>query len=309
MKKTLLLGVLVLSWCVPGFGQDPLLVAEKAKAGDTDAMVTLGGMFYGGGEQIKQNWRKAAMWYRKAALLGHPQGQFNLGTLYEKGKGVPRNNALAAQWYRKSGNQGNRDAQYRLAGMYESGRGVPKSATKALHWYGKAAEQNHPLAQYKMGLMYETGSGVAKDEKRAAELYRVAVEQNSAEAQHRLGLMYEEGRGVPKDAREALKHNRSQTQGGPNSSQRIWIRWPARAPLETRPHPGRLLSAQARAWQNRRPRPRRTFRRCSPPARRVHRHAAAIPENRLAMAAMQLQSLLQLLQGEKWSSGRRSPGC
>jgi hypothetical protein len=150
MKKALLAGVLVLSWCVPGFTQDPRLVAEKAKAGDVDAMVKLGGMYYGGGEQIKQNWTKAATWYRKAALLGHPQGQFNLATLYEKGKGVPRNNALAVKWFRKSADQGSRDAQYRLAGMYENGRGVPKSGSKAAEWYAKASEQNHPLAQYKL---------------------------------------------------------------------------------------------------------------------------------------------------------------
>jgi TPR repeat protein len=42
---------------------------------------------------------EAVKWYRKAADLGHPHAQFNLGSMYAKGQGVPQDYALAYVWF------------------------------------------------------------------------------------------------------------------------------------------------------------------------------------------------------------------
>ena len=59
----------------------------KAKAGNTDAINSLGGMYaYGYG--VIQDDKEAVKWYRKAADLGDANAMFNLGVMYDNGEGV-----------------------------------------------------------------------------------------------------------------------------------------------------------------------------------------------------------------------------
>jgi hypothetical protein len=55
---------------------------------------------------VRQDYRQAAAWYRKAAEQGNADAQFNLGYLYDKGQGVPQDYAQAAAWYRKAAERG-----------------------------------------------------------------------------------------------------------------------------------------------------------------------------------------------------------
>ena len=41
---------------------------------------------------------QAVEWYKKAALQGHAQAQFNLGLMYESGAGVPKDGVRAYAW-------------------------------------------------------------------------------------------------------------------------------------------------------------------------------------------------------------------
>ena len=51
-------------------------------------------------------------WYKKAALQGHADAQFNLGLMYDKGHiGIPKNNETAYIWYKLSSEQGMEDAK------------------------------------------------------------------------------------------------------------------------------------------------------------------------------------------------------
>ena len=109
-------------------------VLEKARAGDAEAQALLAEM-YTLGEDVKQDYKKAAKWYHKAAEQGYAAAQANLGWLYAEGRGVKKSDKKAVEWYRKSADQGNADAQTNLGWMYENGRGVKQSDKKAARWY------------------------------------------------------------------------------------------------------------------------------------------------------------------------------
>ncbi|MGD0521111.1 MAG: bifunctional trypsin-like peptidase domain-containing/SEL1-like repeat protein [Terracidiphilus sp.] len=92
------------------------------------------GWQYETGIDAKQDYAKAASWYRKSADLGSPQGQFGLGVLYENGHGVTQDFTQAAVWYRKAAEQGDPDAQYALGEKYYRGQGVPRDYAEAYFW-------------------------------------------------------------------------------------------------------------------------------------------------------------------------------
>lgn len=56
------------------------------------------------GQGVRQDRRKAAEWYEKAANQGVSEAQFNLALCYDKGEGVQQDYLKAAEWYEKSAN-------------------------------------------------------------------------------------------------------------------------------------------------------------------------------------------------------------
>jgi TPR repeat protein len=81
------------------------------------------------------------------ATEGDAEAQFNLGIMYYEGGAVRQDFRLAADWFRKAAEQGHADAQYNLGVMYVEGRGVPQDFRKAVDWYARAAEQGLAHAQ------------------------------------------------------------------------------------------------------------------------------------------------------------------
>ena len=59
---------------------------QLAESGDAAAQCGLGNI-YENGWGVPANYESAAAWYRKAALQGHANAQFNLGLLYLTGEG------------------------------------------------------------------------------------------------------------------------------------------------------------------------------------------------------------------------------
>jgi localization factor PodJL len=63
----------------------------------------------------------------------------NLGVLIV-GKGQePGDYAVAVQWFRRAAMRGYIDSQFNLATLYASGRGVPKDLTESYKWFALAA--------------------------------------------------------------------------------------------------------------------------------------------------------------------------
>jgi TPR repeat protein len=131
-------------------------------------------------------YKEALRWFRKAAEVGDPQAQLNLGIVYMNGHGVARNDEEAARWWILSAEQGNVKAQNNLGYLYWSGRGVPQSFSEALSWYRKAANQGNADAQSNLGLAYENGQGVETDLSEAEKWYELAAAQGQVMASRKL---------------------------------------------------------------------------------------------------------------------------
>ena len=66
----------------------------------------------------QEKFSEAAAKFRQAAELGDPEGQRELGGLYEDGKGVPKDRDLAVKWWQKAADLGHPGAQDSLALLY-----------------------------------------------------------------------------------------------------------------------------------------------------------------------------------------------
>jgi outer membrane biosynthesis protein TonB len=97
------------------------------------------GMLFYKGIGVDKDFKKAAMWFRRAAEKGHAAAQYNLGIMTYLGQGVEQDYAGAAEWFKKAGEQDHAAAQYNLGFLYFEGKGVPKDSLQAYMWIDRAA--------------------------------------------------------------------------------------------------------------------------------------------------------------------------
>lgn len=88
----------------------------------------------------------AALADEPAPTLAEQLSLHSQGVNYELGRGVKQDYAKAAHWYRKGAEKGYADSQNDLAKLYEDGRGVPQDDRQALYWYSRAAEGGNACA-------------------------------------------------------------------------------------------------------------------------------------------------------------------
>ena len=87
-----------------------------ARDGDAEAQVAIAGMYrFGEGQRIDLT--EAARWYRRAADLGEPIAQLNLGEMYLLGLGVPRDPVRAHLFLTLATRQGRAWARDRLGAL------------------------------------------------------------------------------------------------------------------------------------------------------------------------------------------------
>ena len=63
-------------------------------------------------------------YYNRAAEMGEPMAQFNLGCCYRDGTGVKQDYGKMHEYYRLAVEKGNADAQFNLGYAYQVGLGV-----------------------------------------------------------------------------------------------------------------------------------------------------------------------------------------
>ncbi|HAT33597.1 MAG TPA: sel1 repeat family protein [Janthinobacterium sp.] len=132
------------------------------------------------------NNKNYALAYREIlplARAGNADAEHLLGLMYYMGRGVKQDYRQAMEWHRKAALQGKADAQYVVGAMYYSGNAVIQDQKQAVTWFRKAAEQGHAEAQQVLGLMYRYHmGGVPQDVVIAYMLWNLAAANGSANA-------------------------------------------------------------------------------------------------------------------------------
>ncbi len=101
----------------------------------------------------------AAADWKKDALKGDADAQFNLGQAYRYGRGVPLDPKLALSWFNKAALQGHPGAGANLGlMMFQNG-----DRAGAMPWLRKAADRGEPRAQYIVGTAAFNGDLSPKD--------------------------------------------------------------------------------------------------------------------------------------------------
>ena len=80
------------------------------------------------------------------ALLGDPEGLYDMGERCYDGRGAPRDYQAASQWFAKAAALGHAKAQANLGMMFALGRGVPKDIAAARRFLDQAARQGDKSA-------------------------------------------------------------------------------------------------------------------------------------------------------------------
>ena len=171
-----------------------------------DEQYRQGEAYYYGTDTVPRDYKKAFMWYQKAALQGNPLAQCQLGLMYREGQGTEKDEKAAFGWFMKAADdrQACPRGKFYVARSYHHGNGVPVDYEKAVKWYLTAAHQNDAYAQLNLGNCFEYGTGVGKDLQMAVYWYERAANQEEPLAQCNLGSMYLQGVGVTKNASTAI---------------------------------------------------------------------------------------------------------
>lgn len=94
----------------------------------------------------RKDFSGAAVFYRRAAELGHARAQCSYGKCLFTGSGVEKDPAEAFRQFKLAADQNLNIAQYNLGVMYLKGVYVDKDAEKAKEWFTLAAENGHEEA-------------------------------------------------------------------------------------------------------------------------------------------------------------------
>ena len=141
----------------------------------------------------------------KKAIEGIPEAQHDLAALYTAGQaGVATDYKKAAFWFREAAVGGVANARYNLGVLYQQGLGVERDLNKAISWYRAAAKLGHPEAEYNLGIAYIEGVGATYSPQIAARYFHQAANGGVVEADYNLGLVYENGLLGKPDRQEAL---------------------------------------------------------------------------------------------------------
>lgn len=140
------------------------------------------GYCYSVGRVVKQDHKKAAYWFKKAAENGSTAGMFNYALISESGEGARRNIARAFRLYLQAANAGHLQAQTNLAVCYLDGCGTKRNLDEGVRWLRKAAKRGDDVAQYNLGKAYLDGEGVSKSIRHAKVWLNRAAENNHRKA-------------------------------------------------------------------------------------------------------------------------------
>ena len=166
------------------------------------------------GKGVAKDPVRAAYWFRKAADLGDPAAQNEMGYLYVWGLGVDRDPSQAFKWFARSAGSGWQQAKLNLAVLYMRGIGVTKDAAFGRQLMTDLAQRGNARAQDYLGVMYLDGDGVAKDPRAAEEWFSRSAKSRNPEGEFAMGQLYSAAADHEHDYGKAAKYLRDSAKTG-----------------------------------------------------------------------------------------------
>lgn len=156
--------------------------------------------------------KRAAVYYERAANLGHADAAVALGRFHLAGDRMTRNRVEARKWFQKAGKLGSADGLLFQAALlidkrYNTGQ-TPREYDYARKLLAEAANKGNARAMNYLGWMYETRTGITDCNgetcnARAVEFYRKAFDNGYQRAAESLRSNRRRQNGVPQDLTEA----------------------------------------------------------------------------------------------------------
>jgi len=158
-----------------------------------------------------RDYKKAMMWYQKAAAQTNARGIYGVGLMYEAGKGVKKDVIKARKLYQKAADLGWIHAQVDLGLMFYNGDGgLTQNIDKAIHYYKLAIAQKSLISHFNLALCYQKRNQTNK----AFKLCYKAAPLGSSSAQAKLAYYYETGYGTTQSFEKAFYwYSKSAKQG------------------------------------------------------------------------------------------------
>lgn len=189
-------------------------IEKQAYDGIATAQHDLAAIYTAGHGGVKQNYEKAAFWFRQAAEQGIANARYNLGVLYHQGLGVRQDVSAAINWYQRAAELDHPEAQYNLGIAYIEGIGVPYDPQKAAMYFEYAADQDIMEAAYNLGLIHENGLLGDVSPEAALLWYKMAADAGSAEARRAMEQLAKTLKIDPSDVDRLVERNRAGVTGG-----------------------------------------------------------------------------------------------
>lgn len=172
------------------------------------------GRAYMTGDGVRQDLHQAAYWFEKAAGLGDPVAQNQIGYFYQSGTGVPVDAVRAVHWYQLSAANGLPAAKVNLANAFIWGIGVKRDSKTAEKLLREAADKGDGTAATYLGDMHFQGDGIPKDEAAGRKWYEKAIKLHSYLALFRMGVLLSDPASPSRDIKRAISLLRASASAG-----------------------------------------------------------------------------------------------
>lgn len=135
------------------------MLAESENAEAYNAL----GMMYKQGLGVRQNDRKAMVFFKNSAKRGYLPALYNVGLMHKYGHGVEQNYRIANKCFDLADSLGFQKADYAIAYSYNKGQGRRQNYEKAMFYYQRGADKGNPACMFSLGYNYLKGRGAKKD--------------------------------------------------------------------------------------------------------------------------------------------------
>ena len=178
---------------------------RAAQKGNIVGMNDTGDYYYHGSYGARRSYENGFLWYSKAAELGSSYAMNSLSVCYREGKGTKRDVKKALEWTRKAAATGDAEGQNMLGVFLYAGCGIRKNSKKAMEMFREAAKQGDAWGLSNYADCLRLGIATTENYARALYNYRRASKQGSLYSKCRIGEMIMEGKGVKKDVKKGYK--------------------------------------------------------------------------------------------------------